>query len=422
MLNPYKICEVARLISQGLTNRQIEKITGVSRATVGRYRKDPNRGMNTQSHRRPKAYKLDSGDQAQLKALLSKAKGNCAIARSHILKNPLQYGLSSDIEISQRSVRRYALERFPALFAQTAPAPTAPFHCEPGQQVQIDFVRCKFLFDGADIEEEIFLFEAVYSWSRKAYVCVCPDMTQTSWLLAIAKCLSKHGIPRQILCDNDKSLVLENNRRNKTLRFHPAFQWLCKPLGISPIAAMPARPQTKGRVERFGRYIKISGLVDVSIGRSVRNRQELQNALDQWLESMADQRVFQIGDAKCSVAELYEKEKPFLKFPEALATSFDITTWTAQINDHGILYLFGNRIELGLRMAGMFVYVSLRANGEYLITAGDTRTLYQGTVPSENLLNYRRDQAPDESPVVNSSGPVLASEPEITDIEEIFGE
>lgn len=73
-------------------------------------------------------------------------------------------------------------------------------------------------------------------------------------------------------------------------------------------------------------------------------------------------------------------------------------------------------------MAGMFVYVSLRANGEYLITAGDTRTLYQGTVPSENLLNYRRDQAPDESPVVNSSGPVLASEPEITDIEEIFGE
>ena len=80
-MNPYKIYDVARLISQGPTNRQIEKITDVSRATVGRYRKDPNHGMNTQSHRRPKVYKLDSGDRAQLKESLSKAKGNCAIAR-----------------------------------------------------------------------------------------------------------------------------------------------------------------------------------------------------------------------------------------------------------------------------------------------------------------------------------------------------
>ena len=184
MLNPYKICEIARLSSQWLTNRRISKLTAVSRATVIRYRKDPNLGMKSQINRRPKAYKLDSGDQKQLKELLSKAKGNCAVARNHILRNSLQYGLSQGIEVSQRSVRRYAKERFPALLVQTAPAPTAPLHCEPGQQVQIDFVRRKFLFDDDDIEEGIFLFETVYSWSRKAYVCVCPDMTQASWLLA----------------------------------------------------------------------------------------------------------------------------------------------------------------------------------------------------------------------------------------------
>lgn len=52
-------------------------------------------------------------------------------------------------------------------------------------------------------------------------------MSQASWLRAISECLLNFGIPREILCDNDKSLVLSNDGPKK-VRFHPDFLFFCK--------------------------------------------------------------------------------------------------------------------------------------------------------------------------------------------------
>ncbi len=193
MLTPFQGSLVTRLISEGKSDRKIAIITGVSRTTVARYRRDPERGMHVAKQARPRPFKLDSGNQVLLGQLVVKARGNCAIVLRHILKSPSKYGLADDIKISQRSVQRYVVERFPALSAGSAPPPAQPFHCQPGQQLQIDFVHGKFFFAGADVEETVYLFEAVYPWSRKAYVRVCPDMTQASWLLAIAVNFAKRG-------------------------------------------------------------------------------------------------------------------------------------------------------------------------------------------------------------------------------------
>lgn len=421
MLTPFQGSLVTRLISEGKSDRKIAIITGVSRTTVARYRRDPERGMHAAKQARPRPFKLDSGNQVLLGQLVVKARGNCAIVLRHILKSPSKYGLADDIKISQRSVQRYVVERFPALSAGSAPPPAQPFHCQPGQQLQIDFVHGKFFFAGSDVEETVYLFEAVYPWSRKAYVRVCPDMTQASWLLAIADCLVKLGIPRQILCDNDKGLVLKNDRRKKILKFHPAFEWLCKPLGITPLAARPARPQTKGRVERFGGYIKINGLVDVCIDREIHNKKELQDALDSWMEEAADLRQFKVDDKLHTVAELYAKERTLLKFPADLKTSFDIITWIDRISATGGINVYGVRIQMDVRMADMYVYVSLRTNGEYLIMSGNSKQLKQGYIPAENLHLFKRDDAP----VLSSSateGTTVTPVKEIADLVELFGD
>lgn len=422
MLTPFQISSIANLISEERSNREISISTGISRATVARYRRDPERGMQTENRLRPRPFKLDAGDQAALKQLITKARGNCAIVLRHILKSPTKYGLAESITISQRAVRRYAVARFPELFASSAPPPAQSFHCQPGQQLQIDFVHCKFLFDGADIEEDVCIFEAVYPWSRKAYIRVCPDMSQASWLMSIADCLVKFGIPRQILCDNDRGLVLKNDRRKKILRFHPAFEWLCKPLGIAPLAARPARPQTKGRVERFGGYIKINGLVDICIERSIHNRKELQEALDQWVMEVADLRRFELEDGLYTAAELYEKERSLLKFPAALKTSFDIITWTDQVSTTGGINIYGVRIQLDVRMAQMYVYVSLRINGEYLISAGDSKVLKQGQIPAENMHLFKRDEPPANLSSSSLEGTVVPPVKEIADLAELFGD
>ena len=93
----------------------------------------------------------------------------------------------------------------------------------------------------------------------------------------------------------------------RTVRLNPAFEWLCKPLGIMPRAARPARPQTKGRCERFGGYIRTNALIDAAIDRKLHNRADLQAVLDEWIRNTADQRRIRIGDEEATVAEFYKK-------------------------------------------------------------------------------------------------------------------
>ena len=87
-------------------------------------------------------------------------------------------------------------------------------------------MQAKFRYGGSgstDASSTVYIFEACYAWSRKSFVWVCPDMTQASWLLGIAKCLAVLGIPRTILCDNDKGLVIRNDWQHKRIQYNQAF-------------------------------------------------------------------------------------------------------------------------------------------------------------------------------------------------------
>ena len=397
MISSSTASAVARMASEGASRRNIARTLGIGRATVRRYLQDPDRGMRPEKLMRPKPFKLDAGDAGKLQGLVREAKGNCSIVCRRINDNPSKYGLPCDFSVSQRAVSRFATARFPGEFAQSRVEAPRPFHCEPGQQLQIDFVKAKFIFtDAGGIEEErpVYLFEAVYAWSRKCFVRVCPDMTQNSWMASIASCLAENGIPREILCDNDRSLVLKNRWREKVVEFNPAFKWLCQPLEVMPKAARPARPQTKGRVERFGGFLQGNGLIDVAIDARISDEAGLQIALDRWCKEVADRRVFKIGSERATAAEFYEREKKFLKFPAGLKAKLTIDCWLAEVSPNGGVCIHGQRVALPVKQAGCRVLVAIRSNGEYLVSAGDGRSLAKGFVPEENLHKFRRDEAP----------------------------
>ena len=424
MIDSSQASAVARLAAEGHSQRAIAAQLQIGRSTIQRYLADPSRGMRPDKLLRPKAFKLDGGDQAKILDLIQQAKGNCSVVTRRINDSPVKYGLPANFRISQRSVLRFAIKRFPGEFARTCPPVSQPFHCEPGQQLQIDFVKAKFLFygeDGHSYEEDIFLFEAVYAWSRKSFIRVCPDMTQASWLTSIAGCLLENGVPREILCDNDKGLVLEHNWRNATVRFNPAFEWLCKPLGIMPRAARPARPQTKGRCERFGGYIRTNALIDAAVDRKLRNRADLQAVLDEWIRNKADQRRIRIGDEEATIAEFYEKEKPFLLFPTALGSSLSVMSWMTQATPNAGIYIYGTRAQLPVKMAGLYVTVTLRANGQFAITASRGDVIKEGSIPPENMNQFKRDQAPAEPSYEAPASATDAIPEEFRDLAEIFG-
>lgn len=416
---------VARLAAEGLSQRQIAIRLQIGRSTVQRYISDPTRGMQTAKLSRPKAFKLDGGNQKKLLSLIRQTQGNCSVIARRINDSPVMYGLPENFCVSQRSVLRYAGRRFPGEFARECSPASLPFHCEPGQQLQIDFVKAKFTFyddAGFSAEEDIFLFEAVYAWSRKSFIRVCPDMTQASWLTSIAKCLLDNGIPREILCDNDKGLVKAHNWRKGEIQFNPGFEWLCKPLGITPRAARPARPQTKGRCERFGGYMRTNALIDATIDRKLRNREELQGVLDEWVQKVADQRRISIGDEEGTIAEFYAKEKKFLLFPQALGPSLQVMGWTTQATANAGVYIYGTRAQLPAKMAGYHVTVTLRANGQYAITDGDGKVIVEGSIPPGNINLFKRDERPAET-LTNQAASTIRTVPEgFQDLAEVFGE
>ncbi len=63
------------------------------------------------------------------------------------------------------------------------------------------------------------------------------------------------GVPKTILCDNPKAIVLERNAYASGLhRFHPMFNDFAGHYGFAIKLCRPYRAQTKGKVERFHRY------------------------------------------------------------------------------------------------------------------------------------------------------------------------
>lgn len=418
MLETEKAQKIRRLHRHGETIRAISKQLEISRNTVRSYLRDVEHGMRIQSKERE--FKLDAADQEKIKTLYTKTEGNSRVICHRLQANPAEYGLPEGFEISDRSVRRFFAARYP-LLVNGPSNPTFEFKTEPGAQLQIDFVKASFQFAGKTRSETVYIFEAVYAWSRKAYVRVCSDMTQTSWLLSVADCMGRYGVPREILCDNDRSLVTEHTRRKEgkpTVRFHKAFIWLCEPLRVRPRACVPRRAATKGRVERFGRFLQHNGLADCAVdGDKIKNRQDLQIALDKWVKEVADKRLVQVSaDKKRTVEELYEEEKSFLHFPTGLRSTFDIATWTAIADKQGTINVYGTAIELGVGHADQLHYVSLRANGEVLVMSRDGDSV-QVQINPANIAEYRRDQAAGK--VIGK--PVYSHEHSLEEYDEIIG-
>lgn len=206
-------------------------------------------------------------------------------------------------------------------------------------------------------------------------------MSQASWLLGISTCLMRYGLPQQILCDNDKSLVIKHNRAARPT-FHPDFLWLCEPLGIQPQACRPNRPQTKGAVERFGRYIKENALKYLSINNTgITNAAQLQHRLDQWIENEADKRR---TDGK-SIEELFEIEREHLTFNPEIAAYMNITTANQLCSLNGEIHVFGYRISLPHVYANRLVSIMVRHNGEYRVSTQDGAEIKTGSIPMEYL-------------------------------------
>ncbi len=197
-----------------------------------------------------------------------------------------------------------------SLRPQFEPEPLVRFETAPGEQMQVDYCCLR------PGKHRLSAFVAVLGYCRAAFVRFVSDERLETLLDCHEQAFAFFGgVPRKVLYDNMKTVVIERDGYGPDLhRFQPQFKDFAEHHGFQPKLCRPYRAKTKGKVERFNHYLKHSfayplttrlkqaGLVlDVTTANA---------EVGIWLRDVANLRTH--GTTGESPAELLKQERPFL--------------------------------------------------------------------------------------------------------------
>lgn len=186
--------------------------------------------------------------------------------------------------------------------------PIQRYETDPGEQMQVDWV---VLRRGSN---PLRAFIGVLGHSRKSYT----EFTQSEDELTLLRCHQNAfeyfgGVPKKVLYDNMKTVVIERNKYGKGNHgFQKTFLDFSKHYGFIPKLCQPYRSQTKGKVERFGGYLKHNFYYplitkageELPLGK-------LNYEAKKWLKETADPR--RLRERKSTPNQLFENEKDSLQ-------------------------------------------------------------------------------------------------------------
>ena len=244
--------EVEVLHRQGKGIREIARDTGIARNTIRAIL----RGLHDDQYgpRGPRPTKLDAY-RPYLRDRLERA-GKIRLSATVLLREIRAQGYEGGIT----QLKEYVSAIRPIDSAD----PIVRFETAPGKQLQIDFVDFR---RGA---LPLRAFTAELSYSRYAYV----EFTDNERTETLVACLERAlmyfgGTPEHILCDNPKTIVIERNAYAEGRhRYNKYLLDLAKHYGLTIRLCSPYRAQTKGKVERFHRYLRESFFAPLSTSQA----------------------------------------------------------------------------------------------------------------------------------------------------------
>lgn len=149
-------------------------------------------------------------------------------------------------------------------------------------------------------------FVMVLSWSRMPFVRFFYDQRMASFLAGhVAAFHFFGGVPRRLLFDNLKSVVLE--RHGDAIRFHPTALELAAHYHYEPRPVAVRRGNEKGRVERTIRYLRTSFWPL----RTWSDLDDLNDQVQSWCRDLAGQRACPEDDSM-TVRQAWEQERAHL--------------------------------------------------------------------------------------------------------------
>ena len=179
-----------------------------------------------------------------------------------------------------------------------------------GEQAQVDWGNFGKIRVGATVRL-LSCFVLVLAWSRACYARFALDQTLESFLRGHVEAFAAlQGVPRTILYDNVKSVVLE--RVGDHIRFHPRLLELAGHYHFAPQPCAVARGNEKGRVERFIGFLRHSFFA----ARAFTSVADLNAQLAHWIAEVAHARPVPDRREQCVAAALAEEQPRLLPLPE----------------------------------------------------------------------------------------------------------
>jgi transposase len=271
--------EVRRLRREERSIKQIAEELGMSRTTVYRLLslRDPPRYV-----RRGRDSLLDPFRE-QIAALLDEDERAPATV---ILERLRERGYAGGITILKEHLSRVRPE---FLAARTYQRTTYL----PGDILQLDWWQPPIrVAVGLGHERQVYGLVATLPHSA-AHACVFAfGKTLADLLPAFLGCLGRlGGVPRAVVADNDPSLL--HTGYGRRARLHDELAALFGHLSLRAIILEPARPESKGQVERTNKYLEGSFLPL----RHFRDLADLQAQMDIWTRDVAFRRHHRrVGD------------------------------------------------------------------------------------------------------------------------------
>jgi transposase len=312
MISKKDFIVIHELYNKGYSIRKISKILKLDRRTISKHLKNDTLTSTKRISKKPA--KLDPY-KPYITELInnSTARLPCSAILGLIRQNGYSGGRSM--------LQRYLAVEYKKL-SLTAD-PIVRYETIPGEQAQADWTTIR------SGKTPIYAFVITLGYSRLSYVRFTKSCKDEDLLYCLEKSFAYfNGVPKTILYDNMKSVVIKRDAYGVNHhQFNRKMLDYSKLYGFKIKLCRPYRAKTKGKVERFNRYLKenfyrtlVARLANSSIDINV---DLLNSHINDWL-SKVNRRIHGTT-RKIPLKEFNDVEQAtLLPYMEVLSTNVEI--------------------------------------------------------------------------------------------------
>jgi transposase len=177
---------------------------------------------------------------------------------------------------------------------------------KPGQRGSHDWSEYNIEYNQSGQKEKIIFFSFILNYSRRQYIEVVEDKTQTTLFNSLVNTfIYFDGVPFEIKSDNQKACV-DKWEGGKPV-FNKAFLEFATHYHFAPLAIHPGKPRENLKIERPFYYLETNFLN----GRKFLNKQDLKEQLQQWLLYYNDTRTHRTTGKR--PVDMYQQEMAYLQ-------------------------------------------------------------------------------------------------------------